>query len=100
MTIDKDTVAETKGLKVIFRSLKYRNFRLFFTGQSISLIGTWIQQIAMPWLVYDVSHSVFLLGVVSFTGQIPTLILGSFVGVLSDRWNRYYVLIVTQTLSM
>jgi MFS family permease len=100
MTIDEDIVNEPKGLKVIFRSLKYRNFRLFFTGQSISLIGTWIQQIAMPWLVYDVSHSVFLLGVVSFTGQVPTLILGSFVGVLSDRWNRYHALIVTQSLSM
>lgn len=100
MTTDKDIFTEPKGLRVIFRSLKYRNFRLFFTGQSISLIGTWIQQIAMPWLVYDVSHSVFLLGVVSFTGQIPTLILGSFVGVLSDRWNRYHILIVTQSLSM
>ena len=100
MVNDKDIVGEPKGLKVIFRSLKYKNFRLFFTGQSISLIGTWIQQIAMPWLVYDVSHSVFLLGVVSFTGQIPTLILGSFAGVLSDRWNRYNILIVTQILSM
>jgi MFS family permease len=97
---EKDTANEAKGLKVVFRSLRYRNFRLFFTGQSISLIGTWIQQIAMPWLVYDISHSVFLLGVVSFTGQIPILLLGSFSGVLSDRWNRYYILIVTQSLAM
>jgi MFS family permease len=100
MAVKKDSAIEPKGLKVVFRSLKYRNYRLFFTGQSISLIGTWIQQIAMPWLVYDVSHSVFLLGVVSFSGQIPTLILGSFSGVLSDRWNRYYILIVTQSLAM
>jgi len=100
MTADKILNAEPKGLKVVFRSLKYRNFRLFFTGQSISLIGTWIQQIAMPWLVYDISHSVFLLGVVSFTGQIPTLLLGSFSGVLSDRWDRYHILIVTQFLAM
>jgi MFS family permease len=98
--VDKDIGKEAKGLKVVFRSLKYRNFRLFFTGQSISLIGTWIQYIAMPWLVYDISHSVFLLGVVSFTGQIPTLILGSFSGVLTDRWNRYHILIVTQSLAM
>jgi len=100
MITDKDLITEPKGLKNTFRSLKYRNFRLYFGGQSISLIGTWIQQIAMPWLVYDVTHSVFLLGVVGFTGQIPTLILGSFTGVLTDRWNRYHILIVTQTLSM
>jgi MFS family permease len=100
MTTDKDIDKEPRGLRVIFRSLRYRNFRLFFTGQSISLIGTWIQQIAMPWLVYDVSHSVFLLGVVSFTGQIPTLILGSFSGVLSDRMNRYHILFITQSLAM
>ncbi len=89
-----------QGFKNTFRSLQYRNYRLFFGGQSISLIGTWIQRIAMPWLVYDITHSVVLLGVVGFAAQIPTLLLASFAGVLTDRWNRYHILIVTQILSM
>ena len=94
------TLKIPKGLKTTFRSLKYHNFRLFFGGQSISLIGTWMQRIAMPWLVYDISHSVVLLGVVGFAGQIPTFLLASFGGVLTDRWNRYHILIVTQILAM
>jgi hypothetical protein len=77
VTDPKIQTKEPKGLKVIFRSLRYKNFRLFFGGQSISLIGTWIQQTAMPWLVYDVTHSIFLLGVIAFAGQIPTLVLSS-----------------------
>jgi MFS family permease len=88
------------GLRVIFRSLKYRNFRLFFGGQSISLIGTWIQQIATPWLVYHLTGSVFLLGVVGFAGQVPTFLISPFAGVMTDRWNRYHILITTQILSM
>jgi MFS family permease len=88
------------GLNVIFRSLQYRNFRLFFGGQSISLIGTWIQQIATPWLVYHFTGSVFLLGVVGFAGQIPTFLISPFAGVMTDRWNRYHILITTQILSM
>ena len=88
------------NLKNIFRSLKYRNFRLFFGGQSISLIGTWIQRIALPWLVYDISHSVVLLGIVGFAGQIPTFLLASYAGVIADRHNRYYILIATQILAM
>ncbi|NLG19169.1 MAG: MFS transporter [Fibrobacter sp.] len=87
-------------LKNTFRSLRYRNYRLFFTGQSISLIGTWIQQIAMPWLVYSVTDSVFLLGFIGFLGQIPSFLFSPFAGVLSDRRNRYHILIVTQILSM
>ena len=84
----------------IFRSLKYRNYRLFFAGQSISLIGTWIQRIAMPWLVYDLTKSVVLLGVVGFVGQIPTFLLSPLAGVFTDRWNRYHILITTQILAM
>ncbi|HPR63368.1 MAG TPA: MFS transporter [Thermoanaerobaculia bacterium] len=84
----------------MFRSLRYRNYRLFFGGQSISLVGTWIQRIALPWLVYRVSGSVFLLGVVGFAGQIPTFLLAPFAGVISDRWNRYRILLVTQVLAM
>jgi MFS family permease len=93
-------INEPKGFKIIFRSLQYRNYRLFFGGQSISLVGTWIQRIAMPWLVYRLTGSAFLLGVVGFAGQIPTFLLAPFAGVLSDRWNRQIILIVTQVLAM
>ena len=86
--------------KIMFRSLHYRNYRLFFSGQSISLIGTWMQRIAMPWLVYHMTGSALLLGVVSFAGQIPTFLLSPVAGVLTDRWNRYRVLLVTQIISM
>lgn len=73
---------------------------MFFTGQSISLIGTWIQRIAMPWLVYKMTGSAFLLGLISFTGQIPTFLLAPFAGVLTDQLNRYRVLVSTQIFSM
>ncbi len=88
------------GFKMIFRSFQYRNFRLFFGGQSISLIGTWIQRIATPWLVYHLTGSALLLGVVGFAGQIPTFIIAPFAGVLTDRWNKYYILIGTQIAAM
>jgi MFS family permease len=84
----------------MFRSMKYRNYRLYFSGQSISLIGTWMQRIAMPWLVYQMTGSALLLGVVGFAGQIPTFILGPFAGVLTDRWDRYRVLVISQILLM
>jgi MFS family permease len=87
-------------LRIIFRSFQYRNYRLFFGGQSISLIGTWMQRIAMPWLVYHITGSVFLLGVVGFAGQIPTFVLAPVAGVFTDRWNRYHVLIVSQVVAM
>jgi MFS family permease len=87
-------------LKIIFRSLQYRNYRLFFSGQGISLIGTWMQRIALPWLVYHITGSVFLLGLVGFAGQIPTFLLAPVAGVFTDRWNRYYVLIVSQVIAM
>lgn len=88
------------GLKTTFRSLKYRNYRLFFAGQSISLIGTWIQRIATPWLVYSLTDSVFLLGLVGFVGQIPTFLISPFAGVFTDRWNRYHIMMATQVLAM
>jgi MFS family permease len=88
------------ALKTIFRSLRYRNYRLFFGGQSISLIGTWIQRIAVPWLVYSITGSTFLLGVFGFAGQIPTFLLAPFAGVFTDRYNRYHILIATQILAM
>ena len=91
---------EPSGLKIIFRSFKYRNYRLFFSGQSISLIGTWIQRIAIPWLVYQLTGSAFLLGIVGFAGQIPTFFIAPFAGVITDRWNRYHILIGTQIAAM
>jgi MFS family permease len=97
---DKYRANGTTGLKIIFRSLQYRNYRLFFGGQGISLIGTWIQRIAMPWLVYRLTGSAFLLGLVGFAGQIPAFLLAPFAGVLTDRWNRYHILIATQILAM
>ncbi len=96
----KHSATEHKGLRLVFRSLGYRNYRLFFFGQSLSLIGTWVQRIALPWLVYSLTGSAFLLGLVGFAGQIPTLLLGPFAGVLVDRWNRYTILIATQILAM
>lgn len=98
MTLPK--LNPSSRIKIIFRSFQYRNYRLFFFGQSISLIGTWMQRIALPWLVYQISGSVLLLGIVSFAGQIPTFIMSPFAGVFTDRWNRYHVLIVTQILAM
>lgn len=89
-----------KGLGLIFRALSHRNYRLFFGGQSISLIGTWLQLTAISWLVFRLTQSSFLLGVVGFAGRIPTFLLASFAGVLVDRWNRHHLLVATQVLSM
>src|SRR3954453_16012442 len=82
------------------RALRHRNYRLFFTGQSLSLVGTWITRVATSWLVYRLTGSALLLGVVSFCGQIPTLLLAPLAGVLVDRWDRHRILVVTQVLSM
>ncbi len=86
--------------RLIVRALRHRNYRLFFGGQGISLIGTWMTRVATGWLVYRLTDSAFLLGLVSFAGQIPILILGPFAGVWIDRLNRHRVLVVTQVLSM
>ena len=83
-----------------FRALRYRNYRLFFLGQGVSLIGTWMQQIALNWLVYRLSNSVVLLGLVGFASRIPTFLLAPFAGVLADKWNRHRLLILIQSLAM
>ena len=88
------------SFKFILRALHHRNYRLFFGGQSISLIGTWMQQIAMSWLVYRLTNSALLLGVVGFSSQIPIFLFASVAGVYADRWHRYRILVVTQTLAM
>lgn len=82
------------------RALRHRNYRLFFAGQGISLIGTWLTRVAMSWLVYRLTHSAFLLGVVGFASQIPTFLLAPLAGVLIDRWDRHRVLVATQALAM
>lgn len=86
--------------QIVFRSLQHRNYRLFFSGQTISLIGTWMQRIALSWLVYRMTGSEVLLGVVGFVAQIPSFLLAPVAGVLIDRWSRYRVLLVTQVISM
>lgn len=88
------------GIRRVVRALRHRNFRLFFGGQLISLSGTWMQQIAIGWLVYRLTASPFLLGLVAFSGQIPAFFMAPVAGVMADRWNRHRVLIITQTLSM
>jgi MFS family permease len=94
-----ETPAPT-GASHIWRALRHRNFRLFFGGQTISLIGTWMTRIATSWLVYRLTGSALLLGTVSFAGQIPTFLVAPFAGVWVDRLNRRQVLVWTQTLSM
>ncbi len=93
-------VSKNQGFSHAWRALKHRNFRLFFGGQSISLIGTWMTRIATSWLVYRLTGSALLLGLVGFAGQIPTFLLAPFAGVWVDRLNRQHVLVVTQTLAM
>src|SRR5512143_3175893 len=82
------------------RALNSRNYRLFFAGQSVSLIGTWMTRIATSWLVYRLTDSAMLLGVVSFAGQIPSFFVTPLAGVWVDRWDRHRTLVFTQILSM
>lgn len=82
------------------RALRHRNYRLFFGGQGVSLVGTWITRIATAWLVYRLTDSALLLGVVGFAGQIPVSLLSALAGALMDRWNLHRVLVVTQALAM
>src|SRR5579859_555833 len=85
---------------VMFRALRYRNFQLFFAGQLISLVGTWMDNIAEAWLVYRLTGSSLLLGTVAFAGQIPVFLLAPIGGMVADRWDRRRVVIATQAASM
>lgn len=87
-------------LKRVFRALHHRNYRLFFFGQGISLVGTWLTRIATAWLVYRLTGSSLLLGVVTFAGQIPVFLLSPLAGVLVDRWDIRRLLVVVQSLAM
>jgi MFS family permease len=98
--IADDARAAARDYSHAWRALRHRNFRLFFGGQTISLVGTWMTRIATAWLVYRLTGSALLLGTISFAGQIPTFLLAPFAGVLVDRSNRRHVLIWTQTLAM
>jgi MFS family permease len=82
------------------RALRHRNYRLFFFGQGISLIGTWLTRVATSWLVYRLTGSALLLGTVGFAGQIPTFLLAPIAGVIVDRSDRHRILVVTQALAM
>ena len=82
------------------RALAHRNFRLFTVGQGISVVGTWMQQIATVWLVYRLSDSAFLLGLADFASQIPAALVLPLAGVLTDRWNRHRTVLATQALAM
>jgi MFS family permease len=86
--------------KSTFRALSSKNYRLFVAGQGVSLIGTWVQQTALSWLVYRLSHSAALLGIVGFCSQIPSFFVAPFAGVIADRVNKHRLIILTQTLSM
>lgn len=90
----------TGSVAFTLRALRYRNYRLFFGGQIVSLAGTWITTTATSWLVYRLTGSALLLGIVGFAGQFPAFLLGPFSGIFVDRWDRRRLLVVTQIVSM
>jgi MFS family permease len=92
--------ASFEDLRRSVRALRHRNFRLFLAGQVVSLIGTWMQQLALGWLVYRMTRSPFLLGLVGFAAQVPSLVLSPVAGVWADRWDRHRMLLATQALSL
>ena len=92
--------SEQSRVAVAFRSLRHRNFQLFFSGQLVSLIGTWMQNVAQSWLVYKLTGSSLLLGAVGFCSQIPIFLLSPIAGAIVDRRNRHRLVIATQTVSM
>ncbi|MDE2464834.1 MAG: MFS transporter [Alphaproteobacteria bacterium] len=92
--------SESPSAWALLRVFRHRNYRLFFSGQLVSLMGTWITQVAQGWLVYDLSHSPLLLGITSFAGQVPVFFITSFGGMVADRVDRRRTLMVTQSLAM
>src|SRR3954469_19162383 len=98
--------AQPSGLKFMLRALQYRNYRLFFLGQGVSLIGSWLTTTATSWLVYRIAEgnpllkAATVLGVVRFAAQIPTFVVAPLAGVLVDRWDRHRVIVMTQILSL
>jgi MFS family permease len=88
------------ALSRLLRAFRHRNYRLFFAGQIVSLVGTFLSQVAVSWLVYRLTKQAWLLGLVGFAGQIPMFLLAPFAGVWVDRWERRRLLVITQALSM
>ena len=84
----------------MFRALGHRNYRLFFAGQIVSLIGTWMQAVAQSWLIYRLTGSSLLLGLTGFAGQFPVFVFSPVGGVVADRHSRHRIVVVTQTASM
>ncbi len=93
-------LGERRGLQQAFSALRHRNFRLFVTGQIVSLCGTWMQNVAQSWLVYRLTHSELLLGTAWFCTQIPVFAFGALGGLAADRHSRHRLVVLTQTLSM
>lgn len=91
---------EAPSALALLRVFRHRNYRLFFSGQLVSLMGTWMQSIAQGWLVYALTHSPFLLGVTSFASQVPVFFVAAFGGTVADRVDRRRMLIATQSLAM
>src|SRR3982750_843873 len=83
-----------------FNAFRSRNYRLYFTGQSVSLIGTWMQKTAVSWVIYSLTHSTFMLGLTLFASQFPSFVFSLIGGVVSDRYDRFRVLMATQIASM
>jgi MFS family permease len=101
MSLEKPhTQPQPAGDRSMFRSLRHRNFQLFFGGQLISLVGTWMQTLAQSWLVYRLTNSAALLGEVGFASQIPVFFLGPIAGIFADRHSRHRIVIATQSLMM
>src|SRR5580704_6927144 len=92
--------AEDRSALAFLKVFRHRNYRLFFSGQLVSLMGTWITNVAQGWLVYSLTHSPLLLGVTAFAGQVPVFFLSSFGGMVADRFDRRRLLLVTQAFSM
>src|SRR3979411_2745780 len=95
----ENRIAESR-FRATIRALRHRNFRLFFSGQIVSLIGTWMQTVAQSWLVYRLTGSSALLGSVNFASQIPVFLLSPAGGVVADRYSRHRIVIATQSASM
>src|SRR5437868_376869 len=94
-----------RNLAFMVRALRHRNFALFFSGQIVSLVGTWLSMVATSWLVYRLTresapeHAAMMLGITNFAAKIPIFVLAPLAGVWLDRWSRHRVLVATQTLS-
>ena len=93
-------MAPTSKLSPALRALRHRNYQLFFAGQFISVIGTWMQNVAQAWLVYRLTQSSFLLGLVGFVGQFPVFLLAPVGGLVADRWSRHRIIVGTQAAMM